>query len=304
MKAALLAALGLFGLVFGALWLVCLLRQQAEQIGSRDVKLVPQLCIGFVTNFMDALGVGSFAPTTAIYKLLHLVPDDLIPGTINVGGVFPVILEAFIFVVIIVVDLRTLAFMIAAAILGAWFGAGVVSRWPKQKIRIGLGTALLVAAVLTLGAQLHWYPAGGEANGLSGAKLLFAVVCNFMFGAFMQLGVGLYAPCMIVIYLLGTSPRAAFPIMMGSCAFLMPVGSCRFIRSGRYSPRAAIGLTVGGIPAILVATYAVKSMPLSAIRWLIVLVALYAGVMLLYTAFAEPAANAPKAEAQAGQRPA
>jgi uncharacterized membrane protein YfcA len=249
--------------------------------------------------------VGAVAPTTAIYKLFNLVPDDLIPGTINAGGVLPVILEAFIFIVILVVDFRTLISMIMAAILGAWFGAGIVCRWPRRKIQLGLGLALLAAALLTLGAQLDWYPVGGNVLGLTGTRLGIAVACNFALAAFMQLGVGLYAPCMILAYLLGMNPRAAFPIMMGSCAFLMPVGSYRFIRSGRYSARAAVGLTLGGIPAILLAAYVVKALPLGIVRWLVVVVALYTAFTLLRTATkAAKSAEAPtidKASADYGQ---
>lgn len=303
MKALLLAVLGLVGVAYVIVWGAYLSRTWIEggdgPVTGRRVRLGPQLGIGFLTNFMDTLGVGAFAPTTAIYKLFGLVPDDLIPGTINAGGVLPVIVEAFIFIVILAVDLRTLLSMIAAAILGAWFGAGIVCRWPKRKIQLGLGLALLAAALLTLGAQLHWYPAGGIAVGLTATRLWIAVACNFAFAAFMQLGVGLYAPCMILVYLLGMNPRAAFPIMMGSCAFLMPVGSYRFIRSGRYSARAAVGLTIGGIPAILLAAYVVKALPLGVVRWLVVFVALYAASMLLRSAAKKSAELADRSTGEA-----
>jgi len=105
-----------------------------------------------------------------------------------------------------------------------------------------------------------------------------------MFAAFQQLGVGLYAPCMILVSLLGMSPRTAFPIMMGSCAFLMPVGGFRFIRSERYSMKAAIGLTVGGIPAVLIAARLVNSLSVKSVRWLVVFVVLYTSIMLLRSA--------------------
>jgi uncharacterized membrane protein YfcA len=128
--------------------------------------------------------------------------------------------------------------------------------------------------------------------GLSGTKLIVAVLFNFMFGALQQLGIGLYAPCMILIYLMGMNPLAAFPIMMGSCAFLMPVGGVRFIKEGRYSPKAAIGLAIGGVPGVLLAYYVVKSLPLLYVKWLVVFVVLYTSVMLLRSAATESAAEA------------
>ena len=118
-------------------------------------------------------------------------------------------------------------------------------------------------------------------------KLAAAVVANAGLGALMTLGIGLYAPCMIVIYLLGMNEKAAFPIMMGSCAFLMPVGSARFIREGSYNLKAALGLAIGGIPGVLVAAYLVKSLPLSAVKWLVVGVVLYTAVMMLRAAMLE-----------------
>ena len=83
-----------------------------------------------------------------------------------------------------------------------------------------------------------------------------------MLGALMTLGIGMYGPCMILISLLGMNPKAAFPIMMGSCAFLMPVGSARFIREKRYNLKSALGLTIGGIPGVLIAAYIVREMSL------------------------------------------
>ena len=125
---------------------------------------------------------------------------------------------------------------------------------------------------------------GGDALGLAGPKLWLAVLGSFIFAAFQQLGVGLFAPCMILVSLLGMNPRSAFPIMMGACAFLMPLGSYRFIRNQRYSPKAAAGLTLGGIPAVIIAAYLVKSLPLGTVRWLVVLVVLYTAVTLLRSA--------------------
>ena len=118
--------------------------------------------IGFVTNFFDTLGVGSFAPTTSVYKLLRLVPDEQIPGTLNAGHALPTITQALIFIAAVTVDPATLIAMIGAAVLGAWLGSGVVARLPRRGIQLGMGVALLAAAILFVLGIAGWIPAGGE----------------------------------------------------------------------------------------------------------------------------------------------
>jgi uncharacterized membrane protein YfcA len=196
----------------------------------------------------------------------------------------PTMLQAFIYMSIVQVGVKVLLLMIAASVAGAWLGAGMVANWPKRAVQLGMGGALVVAATLMLMTQLGLFPGGGDSLSLDGIRLVVAVVGNFMLGALMTLGIGLYAPCMIMISLLGMNPKAAFPIMMGSCAFLMPFASARFIGKRSYDLRAALGLTLGGLPGVLIAAYIVKSLPLTAVRWLVVVVVLYAAAMLLRAA--------------------
>jgi uncharacterized membrane protein YfcA len=251
-----------------------------------------QLVIGFVTNFFDTLGIGSYATTTAVYKLRRLVPVKLIPGTLNVGHTLPVIAQAFIYTQTVAVESTTLVLMIIAAVAGSWLGAGAVVHWPRRKIQIGMGLALLGAATLMLMTALQLFPAGGDTLGLTGAKLGIGLAGNFALGALMMLGIGLYAPCMIMISLLGMDPKAAYPIMMGSCAFLMPVGSLKFIKERAYSVRAALGLAIGGIPGVIVAAKIVKSLNLYTVRWLVIVVVLYTALTMLYAAFSEQRSGA------------
>jgi len=246
-----------------------------------------QAAIGFVTNFFDTLGIGSFAPTASIFKLTRMVPDELIPGTMNVGHTLPVVVQAFVYISIVEVEPLTLCVMITTSVLGAWLGSGVVSRLPRRPIQFGIGMALIVAAALMTLSQLELLPVGGQSLGLDGALLIAAAVGNFVLGALNTIGVGIYGPSMIMIALMGMNPRAAFPIMMGSCAFLMPVASSRFVRGRKYSLRPAIGLTVGGLPAVLIAAFLVKSLPLNTLRWIVVAVALYSAVVMLASAWME-----------------
>jgi uncharacterized membrane protein YfcA len=180
--------------------------------------------------------------------------------------------------------------MMAASAVGAWLGAGIVARLPRRAIQIGMGAALSVAAILFALMNLKLMPSGGAALALSGPTLAVAVAINFALGALMTLGIGLYAPCLILVSLLGMDPRAAFPIMMGSCAVLMPVASLRFISDRKYDLRAALGLALGGIPAVLLAAYVVTSLPLDWLRWLVVIIVLYAAALMLLSARAKAAA--------------
>jgi uncharacterized membrane protein YfcA len=245
------------------------------------------LTTGFVTNFFDTLGIGSYATTTSIFRQWKLVRDERIPGTLNVGHTLPTIVQAFIYTRLVPVDSRTLISMIIAAVLGAWLGAGFVARWPRRRIQIGMGTALVAAAILMELSQLGMLTAGGSLLGLAGSRLVLAVGVNFLLGALMTIGIGLYAPCMILVSLSGMNPTTAFPIMMGSCAFLMPIASARFIRHQCFDRRASLGLLVGGIPAVLIAAFIVKSLPLGVVRWLVVIVVLYTATNLLRTAYRE-----------------
>jgi uncharacterized membrane protein YfcA len=239
---------------------------------------------GFVTNFFDTLGVGSFAPTTSVFKLFKLVPDERIPGTLNTGHALPTVAQALFFIAAVSVDPVTLVGMIAAAVVGAWIGSGIVARLPRRSIQIGMGVALLIAALLFILKIFNEGPTDGSATGLTGKLLAVAIAVNFVLGALMTLGIGLYAPCLILVSLLGMNSDAAFPIMMGSCAFLMPVAGLRFIRARSYDARAAIGLALGGIPGVLIAAIVVKSLSVNWLRWLVVAVVLYAAFTMLRSA--------------------
>ena len=290
-KTVLLATLLLITAAYSVLWAV---EARRRKTAGRAVPTATGLGIGFVTNFFDTLGIGSFATTTSIYRLLGLVRDENIPGTLNVGHTWPTIFQALIYVTIVEVDFKTLVLLIAAAVIGSWLGASVVASWPRRNIQVGMGAALLVAAGLMVMSALGLAVPAGTALALTGTKLQLGIAINFLLGALMTLGIGLYAPCLIMISLLGMDPKAAFPIMMGSCAFLMPVCSVKFIRKEKYDLRAALGLAIGGIPAVLIAALIVKSLPIQYVRWLVVLVVVYTSTTMLRSAMTEAAAARPK----------
>lgn len=286
-KTVLFVVLGLV-----AVWFVVALSRLIRRVpvddGCRETQhTMFHAVVAFVCAFFDTLGIGSFAPTASAFKFRGSVPDEKIPGTLNVGYAIPTIAQAFIYIAIVEVDFLTLALMIVAAVLGGWLGAGIVAHWSRRAIQLGMGGALLAAAALMLMKQFQIGPAGGEALTLDGTMLGVGLAANFLLGALMTLGIGLYGPCLIVVSLLGMSPRAAFPIMMGSCAFLMPIGGLRFVREGSCSVKTALTMTLSGVPAVLIAAFLVKQMPLEYVRWLVVVAVIYAATMMLRSAWTE-----------------
>jgi uncharacterized membrane protein YfcA len=239
-----------------------------------------QVFLGFVTNFFDTLGIGSFAPTTAVFKARRMVPDELIPGTLNVGHTPPTIIQAIIYITVIKVDVLTLVLLVTASAIGAWFGAGVVSGWSRRKVQRGMAIALLITATFFVLRLLKLVPPGADTLGLTGLSLFIGIIGNAFLGALMTVGVGLYAPCMAMVGMLGMNAKTAFPIMMGSCAVLMPVASLRFMRTGKYAKQAALGLAIGGIPGVLIAAFIVKELPLDWLKWIVVAVILYTAVVM------------------------
>jgi uncharacterized membrane protein YfcA len=241
--------------------------------------------IGFVVNFFDVLGIGAFAPQTALLKFTRQTEDKIIPGTLNVANTLPVLLQALIFITVIEVDALTLLVMVVSAAAGAILGAGIVARLSEKKIRLTMGVALLITAIFMLARNMEWIQGGGDAIGLYNGKLIIAGLVNFFLGALMTAGIGLYAPCMALVFALGMSPKVAFPIMMGSCAFLMPPASIRFIREGAYNRKASVAMAIPGVIAVLIAAFIVKSLPLDTLRWVVIVVILYTSAVMLRSGY-------------------
>ena len=238
------------------------------------------LGIGLVTNFLDTLGIGSFAQQTALFKFFKLVDDRLIPGTMNVGNTIPTVTQAFIFMTVVDIDPATMFSVAAAASLGAFFGSGVVARMERRKIQLGMGFGLLLVGLVILAGLLELLPIGGESSGLTGWKLILMVAMSFIFGALQTIGIGFYAPCMALVFALGMNPLTAFPLMMTSTALLMLSGSSRFIKENAYDRKTAIALTIAGTAGVFLAAFIIKSLPLVVLKGIVCFVVFYTSFLM------------------------
>ena len=245
------------------------------------------IALGAVTNFFDALGIGCFAPTTAYLKFRRLVPDELIAPTMMTGYALASATEGFVFIDAIKIDPLLLGLSIGASALGSITGVWVGGRLAVRPIRLTLGLGLLIAAASFSLSNLGLMPAGGTATSLSPLPFALVVAASFGLGILMNLGIGNFAPTLMLVSLLGMDPRAAFPIMMGSAALLMVTAGIRLVRARPLDLGFVLGLTLGSVPAVLVAAFIVKSLPLGALRWGVVLVVTYAATLMLHAALTE-----------------
>ena len=239
---------------------------------------------GLITDFLDTLGIGSFVVTTAIFKATKAVDDKVIPGTLNIAHAIPTAAQALIFISVVKVDVITLVALIVAATVGAWLGAGIISKFSRRKIQLTMSIALALTALLMILSMVGLVEGHGNATGLSGVLLIAGIVGNFILGLMMTAGVGLYAPCMAMLFLLGMSPMVVFPVMMGSCAFLMPVAGVRFIKTGKYARKPAAAIAVMGCFGVLIAAYVVTSLPLDILKIVVIVVVIYTSGIMFWTA--------------------
>jgi len=275
MLIALLVPLALAILMFA----VILIR---SAIAKRALPSAEAMVVGVIVNFFDTLGIGSFAPTTAWLKFRGIVPDRLIPPTMLVGLTPPSMAESIIFLLLlgVLVDPVLLIGCIIALLMGGLLGAPLVARARVWVVQLVVAAALLLAAAAYAMTNLHLFPGGGTASSLPLGLMVVAIAANFGFGLLLNFGVGNCAPTLAMLSLMGMDPRLAFPIMAGGAALTGAGASIRHIMIGEIDLRIVLGLAIGGIPAVLVAALLVKTMPLELLRWLVIVVVLYAAAVM------------------------
>jgi hypothetical protein len=280
MLIAILVPLGLASLLFT---IVLARSAMANQVRPGAEAML----LGAITNFFDTLGIGSFAPTMAWFKFRKLVLDRLIPPTLLVGHSLPTILQAFIFLILlgVLVDPVLLVGCALALVLGGLVGAPMVVRAKVWLVQFAVAVGLLIAAVLYTMTNLRMLPEGGLASGLTPELTIIAVAANFIFGILLNFGIGHYAPSLVMLSLMGLDPRLAFPIMATGGAMTIAGAGTRHVLIGHVDLKIALGIAIGGVPAVLIAAFAVRDMPLEMLRWLVTVVVLYASAVMFRAAW-------------------
>lgn len=244
------------------------------------------IILGAVTNFFDTLGIGSFAPTMAWFKFRKLVPDKLIPSTMLVGHTPPAMAQAIIFLILlgVQVDPVLLVGCVICLLTGALSGVPIAGKSRVWVVQLVVAFALILAAALYALTNLHMMPAGGTASSLPLPLMIVAMAGNFIFGVLLNFGIGSYAPTLVMFSLMGMDPHLAFPIMAGGAGLAGVGASVRYINIGEIDLRIATGIALGGIPAVLIAAFVVRSMSVEMLRWLVIIVVVYAALVMIRSA--------------------
>jgi uncharacterized membrane protein YfcA len=174
---------------------------------------------------------------------------------------------------------------VIALLMGGLMGAPLVARTRVWIVQLVVGIALVLAAAAYAMTNLHKFPAGGTASSLPVGLMIVAIGMNFVIGILLNFGVGNYAPTLVMLSLMGMDPHLCFPIMAGGAALTGAGASIRHVQIGQIDLRIVVGLAIGGIPAVFLAAFIVKEMPLETLRWLVIVVVLYAAAVMFRAAF-------------------
>lgn len=235
----------------------------------------------FIIFFFSTFGVSDFAISTVLYPRLNWVNIKKLPGTLNAQCVIPVFVMALAYISSIEVGITTLVSLIIAQVVGAYIGPRFVMKLPEKTIKIFIGIGLLIASIIIVMSQLNIIPSTGNATELTGIKLVIAIILMALYGALNNIGIGSYALTMVTVYLLGLDPKVSFPIMMGACAFSVPVGSAEFVKKGEYSRKITLFTAIFGVLGVLAAVFIVGSLDTYVIKWVVVAILIYSSITML-----------------------
>ncbi|MGT2960456.1 sulfite exporter TauE/SafE family protein [Streptococcus caballi] len=272
----------LLALIIG-IFVTILRHARLKQINLKE-KFFTGLWIGYVTDLLDTLGIGTFATTTTLFKMTKLVDDDRkIPATLTTAHVIPVMVEALCFITIVKVDITTLVCMALSSFTGAFVGARITKNWNTRKVQRVLGILLILAAFVMV-YRMVTNPGAGisdDVRGLTGIWLLVGMVFDFVVGLLMTMGLGNYAPELIFFSLMGINPSVALPVMMLDASMILVAGSNEFIKSDRVNWPGVLGIIIGGVLGVLTAAVFLSNLDINNLKILVIFIALYTGGTLL-----------------------
>jgi uncharacterized membrane protein YfcA len=215
-------------------------------------------------------------------KFRKMVPDRLIPPTMIAGLTPPAMAESIVFLWLLGVRVDPVLLFGAAmaTFAGGVVGAPLVVRARAWIVQMTVAIGLTIAGIANVLGILGALPVGGTASGLPPALTIIGIAVSFVLGLLANFGVGNYAPSLVMFSLMGMDPHYCFPIMASGASLMGAGSSMRFIKVPEIDLRIVVGLTLGGIPAVLVAALIVKKMDVDVLRYVITVVVFYTAIVM------------------------
>ncbi len=237
--------------------------------------------IGFVSNFLDTIGIGSFAIIIAIRNLLGIMPDDVrLIGTMNIQAMVTALVQALIFLHFIPLDIITLLVSIAMIALGGFLSGLIAVRIDKKIVHIVMLIAFIITGVLLFLSQINVLEIGGTGTAIRGTKLIIFAIFMLVSGTLPAFGVGYYSLIKASIFLFGVNPIVSFPIMASASAFQMPVTSATFIVKGKFYFKSTIILAIFGTLGVFMAVPIITAVNTYTLKWILLGIVIYNIIVL------------------------
>jgi uncharacterized membrane protein YfcA len=237
--------------------------------------------IGLVSNFLDTIGIGSFAVIIAMRTMLGVMPDEVrLIGTMNIQAMVTALIQALIFLHFVPLDIVTLLVAVAMIALGGFLSGLVAVRIDKKLVHLIMLVAFIITGILLFLSQLNILTIGGTGTAIRGTRLVIFAIFMLVSGTLPAFGVGYYSLIKASIFLFGVNPIVAFPIMASASAFQMPVTSATFIARGKFYFKSTVILAIFGALGVVLATPIITSVNTYTLKWILLGIVIYNIIVL------------------------
>lgn len=247
-------------------------------------RLPLQLFSSFCVYFFAAFGISDFTVCTVLYNKTGWVDTRDLPGTLNTQGIAALMIMSLAYISSIEIALPTLLLFFATQTAGSYIGPRISVRLRLSTLKFAMSASLLLAGAFILVTKLGLIDGAGLATGLRGWKLAALGMVGLILGVLKAMGIGSYPLTMAFVYISGLSPLVTYPLMMGASALSNPVAALQFVKLGAYSRRVTLCSFTAGAVGALVAVFIVRSMDVSLLQWVVLLVVAFACVDMFQSA--------------------
>lgn len=237
--------------------------------------------IGVASNFLDTIGIGSFAVIIAMRKMLGVMKDDVkLIGTMNIQAAITSLAQMLIFLHFVKVDFVTVIVAISMIALGGFLSGFVAVRINKQLVHKIMLWAFVITGILLFLIQIKVLDFTANNEMVTGYKLVIFAVFMLLAGILPGFGVGYYSIIESTMFLFGLKPIVAFPIMTSASSYQMPITAATFINKGKFYGKSAIIMSLFGVLGVVAAATLITNVNGYVLKWILLAIIIYNIIIL------------------------